>query len=128
MDGMIKDARLACCRAVKVNPVKKHYEGAGEAPYIKYVCPVCTAVGNTGVQLADGVTRCPLCGVNLNWKEPEPGDRIKALGAGADGGIFAIERVLPGPAAVYQARSESTGAVQFFTEGSFSVLEPEDGK
>lgn len=126
MNGMIKDARLACRRAVKVNPIKKHYEEPGEAPYIKYACPVCTAVGNTGVQLADGVPSCPLCGVNLNWKEPGPGDRIKALGV--NDGVFAIERVLPGPVVVYAARREGTGIVQFFTEGSFSVLEPEDSE
>lgn len=78
MIGVIRNARTVHRRIVKVNPVEKLYSEADEPKYVKYGCPVCASVGNTGVSLPYGVGRCPLCGVFLNWERKiEVGDKIK---------------------------------------------------
>lgn len=78
MIGVIRNARTAHRRNVKVNPVEKLYSEPDEPKYAKYNCPVCTSVGNTGVSLPYGTERCPLCGVFLNWnRKIEVGDTVK---------------------------------------------------
>lgn len=77
MNAIILNAPTAHKRKVTVTPLEKHYEEPGEQPYIKYNCPVCTAVGNADISIAKGVTNCPLCGVNLNWdRKPKVGDTL----------------------------------------------------
>lgn len=53
-----------------VKPIANHYEDEGEAPYIKYNCPVCELIGHKH-QVTEGFGRCWSCGVNLIWE----GDR-----------------------------------------------------
>ena len=69
MNGVIRNSNIAHKRTVKVNPIPRHYEKPGEEPYIKWNCPVCTALGNH-VSITEGIESCPLCGVSLNWDRP----------------------------------------------------------
>lgn len=77
MNAIIQNAPIAHRRTVKVMPIARHYETPNETPYIKYNCPVCTAVGNTNIQLSGQPEHCPLCGVALNWdRKPKVGDTV----------------------------------------------------
>lgn len=49
-------------------PIERHYESEGEAPYIKYLCPICN-IANIKMQVQPFNKNCPICGVSLKWKE-----------------------------------------------------------
>lgn len=77
MQGTIINHKLCCKREVTVYPIKRHYEEPGETPYIKYGCPVCDAIGNTKISIAEGTKNCPLCSVKLEWeRKPERYDLV----------------------------------------------------
>lgn len=68
IDGVLRDTKETYRRTVKVNPTECHYEEVGEEPYIKYICPVCEALGRRH-QVNPVVQNCPVCGVQLYWGE-----------------------------------------------------------
>lgn len=68
MHGIIEnETGLSFQAVVKLSPVERHYEAQGEAPYIKYGCPVCDEIGLKH-QVHSCNAQCPNCGVNLLWK------------------------------------------------------------
>lgn len=66
IEGRIKKAKYAFQKTVSIRPIEHNYANKNEPKYIKYVCPICQALGNS-FQLSEGMENCPLCNVNLLW-------------------------------------------------------------
>jgi len=64
IEGNIAEAEFQYQKTTKIKPMVVHYSVTPR--YVKYVCPVCRALGNKH-QLPHGVSNCPLCNVNLTW-------------------------------------------------------------
>lgn len=132
MNGIITNADTCHKRKVAVNPITKHYEDPGETPYVKYSCPVCSAVGNSNISITEGSPRCPLCGVALNWdREPELGDTVVILTELADkyfasifpkGTTGTITSIMPSCSSPYRI-TNTYNKMAWFPGDAFSVLE-----
>lgn len=64
MQGYVTKSNVCCKRITYVAPIKHDY---GDN-YFKYSCPVCDALENPH-QVSIGQKNCPLCNVNLIWKD-----------------------------------------------------------
>ena len=69
-EGYITPAKAKYKRKTFVKPIEYHLIAGTGAPYTKYVCPVCQALGNDNIVYKFDKT-CPLCNVNLLWDEED---------------------------------------------------------
>lgn len=82
-DFQVTGAEFVFQQRVAVKPIARHYEKPGEAPYIKWGCPICDGLVSkyahyeevftkfSPFSFAEGTSNCPVCGINLEWDDSE---------------------------------------------------------
>lgn len=71
IEGYVTESNLTYKRKTYVKPIIRYYGIMPNGKHsVKYSCPVCESLNNH-FSFTYGIENCPLCNVNLTWKEIE---------------------------------------------------------